>query len=173
MLSFDAQAIKTREVESDEADFPLPIADPDIPPMHRQCVLRGCSYRSPFLFAAGWMLAVVFFITTLGIAFYGITAQQALLKENALLIQMLRERPAAAVVPSVPGVPLAPVVSSAPIGPPAPVDAPAASPEPTTMPAAPAPPQRPPSLPAREKVTSPRPSKTYTVPESEKWWNRP
>ncbi len=40
-----------------ELDFPLPVADPSVRPMHRECVLKGCSYRSRFLFAAGWVLA--------------------------------------------------------------------------------------------------------------------
>ena len=164
MRILKSQATKAAELEPSEADFPLPIADPAIPPMHRRCVLKGCSYRSPFLFTAGWMLALLFLITTVAIGFHGflgMNAQQALLSENALLIQALRERPAA------------PVVAPAPVATRASVDAPAA--EAATTPTTPAPPKvsKPPELPpAREKITSPKLDQNYMVPEAEKWWNR-
>src|SRR5262245_61955320 len=167
MRLIKCKATKPAEFEPSEADFPLPIADPAIPPMHRQCVLKGCSYRSPFLLTAGWMLALLFLITTVAIGFHGflgMNAQQALLRENTLLIQALRERLAA------------PVVAPAPVASPASVDAPAAAAEAATTPTTLAPPKvsKPPELPpARQKITSPPPDKNYTVPEAEKWWNRP
>jgi len=164
MRLIKSQATKAAEFEPSEADFPLPIADLAIPPMHRQCVLKGCSYRSPSLFTAGWMLALLFLITTVAIGFYGflgMNAQQALLRENTLLIQALRERPAA------------PAVAPAPVTSRASVDAAAA--ETATMPTTPAPPKvsKPPELrPAQQKIASPKPDQNYTVPEAEKWWNR-
>ena len=53
---------KTDAVGSDEPDFPLPGADPSVRPMHRECALGGCLYRSRFLFNAGWALAVTFLL---------------------------------------------------------------------------------------------------------------
>jgi len=167
MRIIKSQATRAAEPEPSEADFPLPIADPAIPPMHRQCVLKGCSYRSLFLLTAGWMLALLFLITTVAIGFHGflgMNAQQTLLRENAILIQALRERPAASVV--------APAVVASP----ATVDAAAASAEAATTPTTLAPTNvsKPPELPpARPKTTPPPTDNTYTVPESEKWWNRP
>jgi hypothetical protein len=75
--------------DPDEFDFPLPVADPAVRPMHRQCVLKGCAYRSRFLFGAGWVLAVLFFVTTLATGLYSARSQEALLKENALLSQQI------------------------------------------------------------------------------------
>src|SRR5262249_6802449 len=127
MKIFEPQPSTAREVESDEADFPLPIADPGFPPMHRQCVMRGCSYRSPLLFAAGWSLAAMFFIIAVAIGLYGVSAQDALLRENALLIQALRERV------STPSLPPPPVEAATP-----------------TRPVSPSPESPPPAPPARE-----------------------
>lgn len=73
----------------DEFDFPLPVADPSVRPMHRECVLKGCAYRSRFLVGAGWALAGIFFVTTLAMSLYSVRSQEALLKENALLYQQI------------------------------------------------------------------------------------
>jgi len=155
MKIFEPQPSTALEVESGDADFPLPIADPGFPPMHRQCVMKGCSYRSPLLFAAGWLLAAMFFIIAVAIGLSGVSAQDALLRENALLIQALRER------------------VSAPPAPPAPAEAAT-----SITPVSPSPESPPPTPPARETPGRRRPAlpklpKDYTVPESEKWWNRP
>ena len=75
--------------DPDESDFPLPVSDPAVRPMHRQCVLKGCAYRSRFLFGAGWVLAILFFVTTLATGLYSARSQEALLKENALLSQQI------------------------------------------------------------------------------------
>ena len=150
------------EVAPDEPDFPLPVADPFVRPMRRQCVLNGCSYRSRFLFAAGWMLAACFLVTSIAIAFYGVSTQEALLRENAVLIEALRDRvelrseTPPPVKPSEP----APVAGAG-----------MESLEPSKAPSPPAPtkinprPRRPPE-PPQEPLE-------YTVPEEEKWWNRP
>src|SRR5215467_9562941 len=92
MKLFAPQPAPLRDVATDEPDFPLPVADPSLPPMHRQCVLNGCSYRSRFLFAAGWMLAATFLVTSMALAYFGSSAQEGLLRENALLIEALRNR---------------------------------------------------------------------------------
>jgi len=57
--------------------------------MHRECVLKGCSYQSRFLFGAGWVLAVIFLVAALAIGLYGALSQEALLKEIALLHQRI------------------------------------------------------------------------------------
>ena len=80
---------RARDAEPDEQEFPLPVADPSVRPMHRECVLKGCGYRSRFLFSAGWVLAVIFLVADLAIALYGVRSQEALLKENALLYQQI------------------------------------------------------------------------------------
>jgi len=38
------------------------------------------------------MLAACFLVTSIALAFYGVSAQEGLLRENALLIEALRER---------------------------------------------------------------------------------
>ena len=73
----------------DEQEFPLPVADPSVRPMHRECVLKGCSYQSRFLFGAGWVLALIFLVAALAIGLYGALSQEALLKEIALLHQRI------------------------------------------------------------------------------------
>jgi len=155
MTVFEPQPSTAREMESDEADFPLQIADPGIPPMHRQCVVKGCSYRSPILFTAGWLLAAMFFIIAVAIGLYGVSAQEVLLRENALLIQALRERVSA---PPVPPAPVEAATSTTP------VSSPQESPPPTS-------PSR--EIPGLRRPAPPKPQKDYTVPEAEKWWNRP
>ncbi|HEX9409364.1 MAG TPA: hypothetical protein VGA23_06920, partial [Methylomirabilota bacterium] len=60
MKTFSLRQPEVDAVSPDEPDFPLPVADPSIRPMHRECVLGGCLYRSRFLFNAGWALAVIF-----------------------------------------------------------------------------------------------------------------
>ena len=154
MKIFEPQPSTARDVESDEADFPLPIADPGFPPMHRQCVMKGCSYRSPLLFAAGWLLAAMFFIIAVAIGLYGVSAQEVLLRENALLIQALRERVSA---PPVPPAPVEAATSTTPVSPP--------------QESPPTPPSR--ETPGRRRPAPPKLPKDYTVPQAEKWWNRP
>jgi len=160
MKLFASRPAPVHEVAPDEPDFPLPVADPSVRPMHRQCVLNGCSYRSRFLFAAGWMLAACFLVTSIALAFYGVSAQEGLMRENALLIEALRDRggfrsetPSQA-KPSEPA-----PVAGAGIAPSEPIKTP--SPPTKTNPRprrSPEPPQKP---------------LEYTVPEEEKWWNRP
>src|SRR5215467_6061428 len=160
MKLFAPRPALATEVAPDEPDFPLPVADPSVPPMHRQCVLKGCSYRSRFLFAAGWMLAVCFLVASIAIAFYGVSTQEGLLRENALLIEALRDRDGLRsetplqVKPSEPA-PLAGagIESSEPLKAPSP---------PTKISPRP---RRPPERPQKPLE--------YTVPEEEKWWNRP
>ena len=138
----------------DEPDFPLPIADPSIRPMHRECVLGGCLYRSRFLFNAGWALAVAFLLATALSVLYSVRtndANEALLKENMLLVRdvaVQREH-------------LAALSARASATPPAEkepdkaVSPPKAASEP------------------RRAVPPPKRSPQNAVPESEKWWNRP
>jgi len=178
------------EVAPDEPDFPLPVADPSVRPMHRQCVLKGCSYRSRFLFAAGWMLAACFLVTSMIIAFYGVSSQEALVRENALLLEALRDRggPRPEMPPQ--GKPSEPapvtgagIESSESRGGPRPEMPPQGKPsepapvagtgiESSESPKAPSPPAR---LNPRPRRLPERPEKPleYTVPEEEKWWNRP
>ena len=78
--------------------------------------------------------------------------EEALLRENALLIEALRER---TVAPSV-----------APLAAPARVE----TLEPTPLPAPP--PAKTPA-PPRRRIALPKEPKEYTVPDEEKWWNRP
>ena len=138
----------------DEPDFPLPVADPSIRPMHRECVLGGCLYRSRFLFNAGWVLAVAFLLATALSVLYSVRtndANEALLKENMLLFRDMaaqREK-------------LAELSARASATPPAEkepdkaVSPPKAASEP------------------RRAVPPPKRSPQNAVPESEKWWNRP
>jgi len=160
MKLFASRPAPVAEVAPDEPDFPLPVADPSVRPMHRQCVLNGCSYRSRFLFAAGWMLAACFLVTSIALAFYGVSAQEGLLRENALLIEALRDQSRLRsetplqVKPSEPA-----PVAEAGIEPSEPVKAPSPPTKINPRPRrSPEPPQKP---------------LEYTVPEEEKWWNRP
>jgi hypothetical protein len=104
----------------DEFEFPLPVADPSVRPMHRQCVLKGCAYRSRFLFGAGWVLAVLFFVTTLTMGFYSDRSQEALLKENAVLSQQIAAQSEQSATRFWPPVPRKqePVTAAAPPSPP-------------------------------------------------------
>jgi hypothetical protein len=85
MTFVSLRSIESEEAESPELDFPLPVADPFVRPMHRECVLKGCGYRSRFLFAGGWGLAALFLLTAVAIGIQGARSQEALLKENAVL----------------------------------------------------------------------------------------
>ena len=181
------------EVAPDEPDFPLPVADPSVRPMHRQCVLKGCSYRSRFLFAAGWMLAACFLVTSMIIAFYGVSSQEALVRENALLLEALRDRggPRSEMPPQARPSEPAPVAgagiesseSSKARGglrsemppqekPSEPAPVAGTGIESSESPKAPSPPAR---INPRPRRLPERPEKPleYTVPEEEKWWNRP
>jgi len=160
MKLFASRPAPVHEVAPDEPDFPLPVAEPAVRPMHRQCVLNGCSYRSRFLFAAGWMLAACFLVTSIALAFYGVSAQEGLMRENALLIEALRDRggfrsetPSQA-KPSEPA-----PVAGAGIAPSEPIKTP---PPPTKINPRP-----------RRSPEPPQKPLEYTVPEEEKWWNRP
>jgi len=173
MKLFAARAVPAADVASDEPDFPLPIADPSVPAMHRRCVLNGCSYRSGFLFAAGWILTAVFLVVAVAIGFYGVNAQEALLRENTLLIESLRDRtqpevPAASPSPArVETAEPPPVSASKPsVSAAKPLDSVSQPPDSTSPPAKAA-------TPARRRSAAPKPEKEYTVPEEEKWWNRP
>ena len=173
MKLFAGQAVPAVDVASDEPDFPLPIADPSVPAMHRRCVLNGCSYRSGFLFAAGWILAAVFLVVAVAIGFYGVSAQEALLRKNAMLIEALRDRkepPAPAPPPSPARVetPEPPPVSAPkpPVSAAKPLDSVSQPPDSAS------PPPKAPTQ-ARRRSAAPKSEKEYTVPEEEKWWNRP
>ena len=138
----------------DEPDFPLPVADPSIRPMHRECVLGGCLYRSRFLFNAGWVLAVAFLLATALSVLYSVRtndANEALLKENMLLFRdMAAQREKLAELSA-----RASATPPAEKGPGKAVSPPKAAPEP------------------RRAVPPPKRSPQNAVPESEKWWNRP
>jgi len=154
MKTFSLRQPEVDAVSPDEPDFPLPVADPSIRPMHRECVLGGCLYRSRFLFNAGWALAVTFLLATALSVLYSVRtndANEALLKENMLLFRDIaaqREKLAA----------LSARVSATPPaerGPDKAVSPPKAASEP------------------RRAVPPPKRSPQNAVPESEKWWNRP
>ena len=152
MKTVPLPAAGSQDAGPTELEFPLPVADPSVRPMHRECVLKGCSYRSRFLFAAGWILATLLLLTTLAIGLSGARSQEALLKENAFLyqqIEALRE----AKIPRSPA-PDPGERGSAAASPPAPPPKTAA-------------PKIRPSVPSQNSSELPR------VPESEKWWNRP
>jgi hypothetical protein len=151
MKIFPLRSAGSPEAEPDEFDFPLPVADPSVRPMHRECVLKGCSYRSRFLFGAGWVFAVIFLVTTLAIGLYGARSQEALLRENALLYQQIDAQREQSVTRS-----------------PAPVPA---EKEPVAAPAPSPPPKAAPQV--RKSVQPKKPNELPPVPESEKWWNRP
>ena len=146
-------SLRQAEVDAaspDEPDFPLPVADPSIRPMHRECVLGGCLYRSRFLFNAGWVLAVTFLLATALSVLYSVRtndANEALLKENMVLfrdIAALREKLAA--------------LSATPPAERGPDKA-------VSPPKAASAPQR--AVPPAKRGPQ------NAVPESEKWWNRP
>lgn len=140
MKTFFLRSAGSQDAGPDELDFPLPVADPSVRPMHRECVLKGCSYRSRFLFGAGWGLALIFLVTTLAIGLYGARSQEALLRENALLYQQIDAQREQRVTRSSTRVPAA---------------APAPSPPPKAAPQ------------ARKSVQSKKPKELPTVPESE------
>src|SRR5262245_66330811 len=70
MNLFAARSVQACDVASDEADFPLPIADPSLPAMHRRCVLNGCSDRNGFIFAAVLIPAAGFLVRPVALRFY-------------------------------------------------------------------------------------------------------
>lgn len=144
---------KSQDAGSPEVDFPLPVADPFVRPMHRQCVLKGCGYRSRFLFAAGWGLAALFLLGAVVTSIQSARWQEALLKENAFLSQQVNAQREQLAAPS----PLPPDVLEK---------------EPVEAPAPPPPPK--PATPKPRKAAPSRDSSSLPpVPESEKWWNRP
>jgi hypothetical protein len=152
MKTVPLPATGSQDAGPTELEFPLPVADPSVRPMHRECVLKGCSYRSRFLFAAGWILAALLLLTTLAIGLSGARSQEALLKENAFLyqqIEALRE----AKTPRSPA--------------PDPGERGSAAASPPAPPPKTATPKIRPSVPSQNSSELPR------VPESEKWWNRP
>ena len=148
------RSIESVEAESPELDFPLPVADPFVRPMHRECVLKGCAYRSRFLFAAGWGLAALFLLIAVALGIQGARSQEALLKENALLSQQVTAQREQKTVQSPP--PYVPEKE------PAEASAPPPPAKPTTLK-----PRK--STPQRDSASTSLPP----VPESEKWWNRP
>jgi hypothetical protein len=98
------RSTESQEAGSPDLDFPLPVADPFVRPMHRECVLKGCAYRSRFLFAAGWGLAALFLLAAVAMGIQGARSQDALLRDNAVLSQQVNaQREAATVVPVEPG----------------------------------------------------------------------
>jgi hypothetical protein len=161
---------KTDAVGSDEPDFPLPGADPSVRPMHRECALGGCLYRSRFRFNAGWVLAVTFLLVAAATALYSartnevlLNTNEALQKENTILSQQMdvQREELAAVSARAAVTPPAEKGADKAVAPPnaAPETRRAAN-ESTRRP----PPRRAPPL---------KPSTQNAVPESEKWWNRP
>ena len=106
MKTLPLRSTGPRAAEPDEFDFPLPVADPSVRPMHRQCVLKGCAYRSRFLFGVGWVLAALFFVTTLTMGLYSARSQEALLEENAFLSQQIATQGEQSVTRSRPPVPI-------------------------------------------------------------------
>lgn len=152
MKTVPLPATGSQEVGPTELEFPLPVADPSVRPMHRECVLKGCSYRSRFLFSVGWILAALLLLTTLAIGLSSARSQEALLKENAFLyqqIEALREEK----------------TTRSPAPDPGERESATASP--------PAPPPRPATPKVRRSVPPKSSSELPRVPESEKWWNRP
>ena len=161
---------KTDAVEPDELDLSLPVTDPSGRPMHRECVLGGCSYRSRFLFNAGWVLAVTFLLVAAVTALFSartngvlLSTNEALMKENALLYQQTEaQRTELAAISA-----RASAAPPAEKGPDTPVPPPKAASE--TRRAANESTRRPPPRPTPQS----KPSTLNAVPESEKWWNRP
>ena len=163
MTIIPLRSIESGEAESPELDFPLPMADPFVRPMHRECVLKGCAYRSRFLFAAGWSLAALFLLTAVALGIQGARSQEALLKENAVLSQQITAQREQKAVQSPP-----------------PADV--SEKEPAEAAAPPASPKLASPNPASPKPTAPKPRQSAAqrsspslppVPESKKWWNRP
>ncbi len=154
MKTFSLRQPEVDAASPDEPDFPLPVADPSIRPMHRECVLGGCLYRSRFLFNAGWALAVTFLLATALSVLYSVRtndANEALLKENMLLFRdMAAQREKLAELSA-----RASATPPAEKGPDKAVSPPKAASEP------------------RRAVPPPKRSPQNAVPESEKWWNRP
>ena len=149
------QSTESQEAGTPEQDFPLPVADPFVRPMHRQCVLNGCGYRSRFLFAAGWGLAALFLLGAVVMGIQSARSQEALLKENAFLSQQVNAQHEQLATPSLP-----------------PSPPPDLEKEPAEAPAPPPPPK--PATPKSRKAATSRDSSSLPpVPESEKWWNRP
>ena len=152
------RSIESAEAESPELDFPLPVADPFVRPMHRECVLKGCAYRSRFLFAAGWGLAALFLLTAVAIGIQSAQSQEALVRENAVLSQQVTVQREQQAVQSPPPADVA-EKEPAEVAPPPP------SPKPTSpKPATPKP---------RQSAAQRNSPGLPPVPESEKWWNRP
>ena len=163
MTTVPLRSIESEEAESPELDFPLPVADPFVRPMHRECVLKGCAYRSRFLFAAGWGLAALFLLTAVAIGIQSARSQEALLKENAVLSQQVTAQREQQAVQSPPP---ADVSEKEP--------AEAAAPPPSPKLASPTPASPKPTTPKPRQSTVQRSSPSLPpVPESEKWWNRP
>jgi hypothetical protein len=161
MKPFSLRRPEVDAASPDEPDFPLQVADPSIRPMHRECVLGGCLYRSRFLFNAGWALAVAFLLATALSVLYSVRtndanealldANEVLLKENMLLLRnMAAQREKLAELSA-----RASATPPAEKGPDKAVSPPKAAPEP------------------RRAVPPPKRSPQNAVPESEKWWNRP
>jgi hypothetical protein len=145
MKAYLLRAAGAQDAGPDEQDFPLPVADPSVRPMHRECVLKGCSYRSRFLFGAGWVLAVIFLVVAVAMGLYGALSQEALLKENALLYQEIHAQREQSVTRSPTPVPAEKE----------PLVAPAPSPPPKAVPQ------------ARKSVPPKKPKEYPPVPESE------
>jgi hypothetical protein len=120
--------------------------------MHRECVLKGCSYRSRFLFAAGWVLAALFLLIALAIGLQSARSQEALLKENAYLYQQIEDQREQRLA-----------------RPPAPDPAE----NETAEASAPSPPPAAAALTPRKSVPPKTSTELPRVPESDKWWNRP
>ena len=154
MTIVPVRSTESQEAGSPDLDFPLPVADPFVRPMHRECVLKGCAYRSRFLFVAGWCLAALFLLAAVAIGIQGALSQDALLRDNAVLSQQVNAQREQRAIQSPP-----PVV---------PEKEPA---EASTLPSPPraAAPKPRKSAPQRDATGTSLP----TVPESEKWWNRP
>jgi hypothetical protein len=75
MTIISLRSPESQEAGSPDLDFPLPVADPFVRPMHRECVLKGCAYRSRFLFAAGWALAALSLLAAVAIGIQGARSQ--------------------------------------------------------------------------------------------------
>lgn len=158
MTIVSLRSIESQEAESPELDFPLPVADPFVRPMHRECVLKGCAYRSRFLFAAGWGLAALFLLTAVAIGIQSARSQEALLKENAVLSQQVTAQREQQAVQSPPPAD----VSEKELA------------EAALPPTAPKPTAPKPTTPKPRQSTAQKSSPSLPpVPESEKWWNRP
>ena len=154
MKPFSLRRPEVDAASPDEPEFLLPVADPSIRPMHRECVLGGCLYRSRFLFNAGWVLAVAFLLATALSVLYSVRtndANEALLKENMLLLRDMAAQREKLVELSA----RASATPPAERGPDRAVSPPKAASEP------------------RRAVPPPKRSPQNAVPESEKWWNRP